>query len=151
MLTGKEFYVVLKLSTGEQIMGVLEDETETHMQIISPMIIRTIPVLAEGREHVTAHPYCQFTDDNVFDIDKKNVIFIKPLKEIMIPHYKRIVLQHEVEAQVEDAAQITAEEARKRIKMLANIFGDELEEVLGEEKDEEEPNTWFFEGNDTKH
>jgi hypothetical protein len=148
MLTGKEFYVVFKLSTGEQIMGVLEDENETHMQIISPMIIRTIPVPQEGREHITAHPYCQFTDDNVFDIDKKNVIYIKPLKEIMIPHYKRIVLQHEAEGQVEVATQISPEEARKRIKILASIFGDELDNVLEET---EHIKSVYVEGNDTKH
>ena len=149
MLTGKEFYVVLKLSTGEQIMGVLEDETETHMQIISPMIIRSIPVPQEGREHITAHPYCQFTDDNVFDIDKKNVIYIKPLKDIMIPHYKKIVMQHEREEHVETATEMTAEEARKRIKLLASIFGDELDNALGEQT--EESPSHFVEGNDTKH
>jgi hypothetical protein len=149
MLTGNEFYVVMKLTTGEQIMGVLEQEDSTHLQIISPMIIRSIPIPNEGREHITAHPYCQFTNDNVFDIDKKNVIYIKPLKEIMIPHYKRIVLQHEAEGEIEHAhsEKITPEEARKRIKMLANVFGDELEEVLGEE----DPTGYLVEGNDTKH
>ena len=151
MLTGNEFYVVFKLTTGEQIMGILEQEDETHMQIISPMIIRTIPVLAEGKEHITAHPYCQFTDDNVFDIDKKNVVYIKPLKEIMIPHYKRIVMQHEREDLSAGVSQITAEEARKRIKMLAEVFGDELEEVLGEEEEETEELPVYVEGNDTKH
>ena len=149
MLTGNEFYVVMKLTTGEQIMGVLEQEDSTHLQIISPMIIRCIPIPQEGREHITAHPYCQFTNDNVFDIDKKNVIYIKPLKEIMIPHYKRIVMQHEREDSVEVATKITAEEARKRIRMLADIFGDELDSTLGEET-EKEP-SHFVEGNDTKH
>jgi hypothetical protein len=146
MLTGNEYYVVIKLSTGEQIMGVLENENETHMQIISPMIIRSIPVPQEGREHITAHPYCQFTDDTVFDLDKKNVIYIKPLKEIMIPHYKRIVLQHE--SQLEVATQMSSEEARKRIKMLADIFGDELDNALEET---ESLDSVYVEGNDTKH
>lgn len=149
-MTGKEFYVVLKLSTGEQIMGMLEQEDSTHLQIVSPMILRAIPVLSEGREHITAHPYCQFTDDNVFDIEKRNVIYIKPLKEIMIPHYKRIVMQHEQEGLGAIETPLTAEEARKRIKMLAQIFGDELDEALGEEK-QEEPVTYYVEGNDTKH
>lgn len=148
MLTGNEFYVVFKLTTGEQVMGVLEDEDETHMQILSPMLIRTIPVPSEGREHITAHPYCQFTDDNVFDIDKKYVVYIKPLKEIMIPHYKKIVLQHEAEGQVQVATEMSAEEARKRIQMLASIFGDELEDALEEKEDS---NGYYVEGNDTKH
>jgi len=148
MLTGNECFVVMKLTTGEQIMGVLEQEDATHFQLLSPMIIRTFPIPNEGREHISAHPYCQFTNDNVFDIEKKNVIYIKPLKEIMIPHYKRIVLQHETEGEIEhrQVEKITPEEARKRIKMLASVFGDELEEVLGED-----PTGYFVEGNETKH
>lgn len=150
MLTGNEFYVVLKLSTGEQIMGVLEQEDETHIQIISPMIIRSIPVPQEGKEHISAHPYCQFTNDNVFDIDKKNVIYIKPLKEVMIPHYKKIVMQTELDYQEQETTQLTPEEARKRIRLLADIFGDELDNALGEE--ETGDNTGYYvEGNDTKH
>lgn len=150
MLTGNEYYVVLKLSTGEQIMGVLEKEDATHLQIISPMIIRSIPVPQEGKEHITAHPYCQFTDDNVFDIEKRNVIYIKPLKEIMIPHYKKIVMQNELDYQQEETTQLTAEEARKRIRLLADIFGDELDNALGEDP-EEDTRGYYVEGNDTKH
>jgi hypothetical protein len=155
MLTGNEFYVVLKLSTGEQIMGTLEQEDETHVQILDPMIIRTIPVINEGREHVTAHPYCQFTGDNVFDIEKRNVIFIKPLLTTMIPHYLRIVKEHEnspalrTQKRAEDldwgdGGEITREEAIRRIQMLEGITGISAEE-------EEPEDNWFVEGNDTKH
>jgi hypothetical protein len=149
MLTGNEYYVVIKLNTGEQIMGVLETEDENIFQIVDPMIIRTIPVISEGREHITAHPYCQFTDDNVFDIDKKNVIFIKPLKEIMIPHYKRIVMQHVAEGEVQQE-RISPEEARERIKMLVDVFGQKLEDEYDEDPVPDEMG-WFVEGNDTKH
>jgi hypothetical protein len=149
MLTGNESYVIMKLTTGEQIMCVLEQEDATHMQILDPMLIKSIPIINEGKEHITAHPYCQFTDDNVFDIDKKNIIFVKRMKEIMIPHYQRIVMQHNGEGEMQEEERLTAEEARKRIKMLANIFGEELDNALGEP--EEEPNTWYFDGNDTKH
>ena len=157
MLTGNEFYVVLKLSTGEQIMGTLEQEDETHVQILDPMIIRTIPVINEGREHVTAHPYCQFTGDNVFDIEKRNVIFIKPLLTTMIPHYLRIVKEHEnspalrTQKRAEDldwgdGGEITREEAIRRIQMLEGITG-----ISVAEQEEEPEDNWFIEGNDTKH
>jgi hypothetical protein len=147
MLTGNEYYVVMKLNTGEQIMAILEDETENKFQIIDPMVIKTIPVISEGREHITAHPYCQFTDDNVFDIDKKDVVFIKPLKEIMIPHYKRIVLMHDQEGEVQTAERLSPEEATKRIAQLSGIFGDELDNSY----EEEEVESYYVEGNDTKH
>jgi len=153
MLTSNESYIVLKLTTGEQIMGVLEDEDATHIQILDPMVIRTIPVLSEGREHITAHPYCQFTADNVFDIEKKNVIFMKPLLNTMIPHYIRIVKQNELSPAVQTRnhsegldwggdEQISREEAIRRIEMLQDLLGIE------EEPEEE---GWFIEGNETKH
>jgi hypothetical protein len=119
------------------------------------MIIRTIPVVSEGREHVTAHPYCQFTGDNVFDIEKKNIIFIKPLLRTMIPHYLRIVKEHEnspalrTQKRAEDLdwgdeGEVSREEAIRRIEMLQGIIEAEVE------TEEPEPN-WFVEGNDTRH
>jgi hypothetical protein len=157
MLTGNESYIIMKLSTGEQIMGILEQEDSTHVQILDPMIIRTIPVPSEGREHVTAHPYCQWTGDNVFDIAKQNVIFIKPLLKNMIPHYLRIVKEHESGPALQtrkraedldwgDGGEITREEAIKRIQMLEGITG-----IVAPEIEEEEELSYFVEGNDTKH
>jgi hypothetical protein len=154
MLDGNESFIVLKLNTGEQLMAILEQEDATHIQIIDPMIIRTIPIVSEGREHVTAHPYCQFTGDNVFDIEKKNVIFIKPLLRTMIPHYLRIVKEHEnspalrTQKRAEDLdwgdeGEVSKEEAIRRIEML--------QEMIEAEVEKEEPNNWFIEGNDTKH
>lgn len=155
MLDRNESFIIIKLNTGEQLMGILEQEDATHFQILDPMIIRTIPVVNEGREHVTCHPYCQFTSDNIFDIEKKNVIFIKPLLTTMIPHYLRIVKEHETNPALRtngsaniDDEEISREEAIKRIKMLAQVFGEELEDVL--EETEDIPR-YFIEGNDTKH
>jgi len=154
MLVSNESFVVIKLSTGEQIMGILEQEDATHIQILDPMLIRTIPILSEGKEHVTAHPYCQFTSDNVFDIDKRNIIFMKPLLRNMIPHYLRIVKQHEMNPVLETGnraeglnvkeEEITREEAIRRIEMLRSILGIEEENDL-------EMSEYVIEGNDTLH
>ena len=156
MLTGNESFVVIKLNTGEQLLGVLEQEDEDFIQILDPMLIKTIPVLSEGREHVTAHPYCQFTGDNVYDIEKRNVIFMKPMLASMIPHYLRIVKDHEDSPAMKtqkraedldwgDEEKITREEAIRRIQMLEDVTGISVAEQ------EEEPEGWFIEGNDTKH
>ncbi len=90
-----ELYVVVKLISGEQVMSILESEDETYIELKSPMVIRTIPIFEERKEHITAHPFCQFSDDTSFVIDKKNVMFIKKLHDLFIPHYKRIVEEHE--------------------------------------------------------
>lgn len=149
MLTGNEMFVVVRLTTGEQMMCALEQEDDTYIELLHPMVIRTVPNFQTGKEHITAAPLCVFSDDHSFVIDKKNVVFIKPLSDNFVPHYMRIVREHEeVNFVPREEERITPEEARKRIAMLANIFGDELDDVL-EEKTEVKPT--FVEGNDTKH
>lgn len=90
-----ELYVIVKFVSGEQVMSILESEDETYIELKSPMVIRSIPVFEERKEHITAHPFCQFSDDTFFVIDKKNVMFIKKLHDLFVPHYKRIVEEHE--------------------------------------------------------
>ena len=90
-----ELYVIVKFTSGEQVMSILESEDETYIELKSPMVIKSIPIFEERKEHITAHPFCQFTDDTFFIIDKKNVMFIKKLHDLFVPHYKRIVEEHE--------------------------------------------------------
>jgi len=151
VLTEKDVYVVIKLVSGEQVMAILEEEDENIVQLCHPMTIRTIPIVGQGREHITAHPFCQFTDDKFFLIEKKNVIFIKRLHHMMIPHYQRLVSEHGNDWKIEnpnpvaEEPMISSEEARKRIAMLMGIAGME-------ETEEEKPiESTFVEGNDTKH
>lgn len=91
MLDGTEFYVVVKLTTGEQMMAVLLEEDEEYIEIEYPMVMRTTPNIAERKEHVTAHPFCQYSDDTSFVLSKTNVMFVKKLHHAFIPHYQQIV------------------------------------------------------------
>ena len=95
MLSGNELFVIVKLVSGEQVMAVLRSEDDSFIEIESPMCIRTIPVLETNKEHITAHPLCQFSDDVKYVLDKKDVMFIKKMHHIFIPHYLRIVKEHE--------------------------------------------------------
>lgn len=95
MLSGNELFVVLKLVSGEQVMAVLRSEDEMFIEIESPMCIRTIPVIETQKEHITAHPLCQFSDDVNYVLDKKDVMFVKKMHHVFIPHYLRIVKEHE--------------------------------------------------------
>lgn len=149
MLTGNEVFVVVRLTTGEQMMCALEQEDDTYIELLHPMVVRTIPNLHTGKEHITASPLCVFSNDKTYVLDKKNVMYIKPLSEMFIPHYMRIVQEHEeVNFVPREEERMSPEEARKRIAMLANIFGDELENALEEKQ---EIKSTYVEGNDTKH
>ena len=151
MLDENEFYIVMKLTSGEQVMAVLREEDDEHVFLESPMCIRTIPILEASREHVTAHPLCQFSDDRTFVIAKRDIMFVKKLHHLFIPHYQRIVAEHEklsfiTKDQKEELLwedEVDQEEAKRRISML--------EDLAKTPKDEEEERRYrvFIEGNDT--
>jgi hypothetical protein len=132
-------------------MAVLREEDEEHVLLESPMCIRTIPILEASREHVTAHPLCQFSDDRTFVISKRDIMFVKKLHHLFIPHYQRIVAEHErISFVSKDQKQellwednVDQEEAKRRISML--------EDLAKTPKDEEEEKRYrvFIEGNDT--
>lgn len=146
-------FVILKLVSGEQVMATMTGETAESVAIEYPMVIRLIPFVQEGKahEHVTAAPFCQFSDDKQFTISRTNIIFIKKMHQMIIPHYSRLVDEHEASVLVRkesdgsvsrislDGDNVTLEEIQKRIAMLQGIA----------DYDPEEEKQFFIEGNAT--
>jgi hypothetical protein len=145
MLTGKEVFVIVKFTSGEQVMCALQEEDDTYVELLHPMIVKTIPNLQTGREHITAAPFCQFSRDDSYLIEKKNVMFIKSMHSSFVPHYIRIVEEHGEIA----LANEPDEETKRKIEQLVEIFGDALDEEL--EPQEGDGEGIYIEGNDTRH
>ena len=157
-----EQFVILKLVSGEQVMATLTNEDEIFIELDKPMVIKMIPFIERGKahEHVTAVPLCQFASDTNFKILKRNVMFVKKLHKVLIPHYNRIVSEHdesvlvrhdhdgnysEVQELNDESDVITVEEINKRIEMLEAIIDAPVTET------EEDIERYFIEGNNTKH
>jgi len=157
MLMGNEHFIIIKLVSGEQVMAVLEKETDENIQISTPLLLRLFPLLGaeQGSEHVTATPWCKFADDSNLTLNKRNILFVKNLHSMLIPHYIRLASEAEEHVPIkqkqdgsvrklhwedEEVEQLSNEEIQKRIKLLEAIA----------EKEEEEART-FIEGNDTIH
>lgn len=154
MLTGNEFYVVIKLTSGEQIMSALEQEDDNYIQLLHPMLVRTIPNFETGKEHITAAPFCAFTDEESFVLDKKNILFIKPLKETFVPHYLNVVRESEAirfTPKGRDPREVLNQDEFQHLKDVANVLSaiEQLRPIADET--EEEKHRVFVEGNDTKH
>lgn len=156
MLKENDFYIVLKLTSGEQVMAVLREEDEKNILVEYPMIMKTIVNLEQGKEHLTASPLCAFTDESEFILPKKSILFIKKLHHVFIPHYQRIVNEHEESTLFvppgqqdalswEEAEGMTPEKARKAIEQLRNILGEKQEEEI----DWKEKLKFLVDGNDT--
>lgn len=157
MLIGNEHFVIIKLVSGEQVMAVLENETDENIKISSPLLLRLFPVIGAetGQEHVTATPYCKFAEDSNITLNKRNILFVKNLHSMLIPHYIRLASEAEESVTIKkkddggvrkldwedkEVSGLSNEEIQKRIQMLEAIA----------KKEEEEVRT-FIEGNDTIH
>lgn len=155
MITGDELIVIAKMANGEQVMACLIDEDERYVEFQYPILIRMIPV-SETKETIAATPYCQFSADTKFLIDKRNVMFIKKLHPTFIPHFMRFAAEyanvefvarerkHDVSEIFEGEDELTIEEIQRRIAMLEAIAGGESDEIEELEKN-------FVDGNDTVH
>lgn len=154
MLTGNEFYVVVRLVTGEQIMSALQQEDDNYIQLLHPMLVRTIPNFETGKEHVTAAPFCAFTEEESFVLDKKNVLFIKPLKEAFVPHYLNIVRESQsvrFTPRGRDPQEVLDQNEIDHLRSIADRISA-IEQLRGiADETEEEKHRVFVEGNDTKH
>ena len=150
-------FIIMRLNTGEQVMATLDAEDHTHYHVAHPLVVRMTPVVEDGRmaERVTAQPFCQFTTDKNYDIPKSAVMFVKPLHQMLVGHYLRIVESYEETVLVrtpdqerqlqwddEPQEEYTADDFKRRI--------DELENFLSNPSEEEEE-VVIIEGNDTIH
>ena len=152
-----ENFVIVKLVSGEQVMATLTNEDAHTIQLHYPMVIKMIPFIQDDQahEHVTAAPLCQFSDDNNYIIEKTNVLFVKKLHEVLIPHYNRIVDEHENTVLVRSdktghiqrmKEELTVEDVQRRIEVLERMTGLERDT-----EEEEEEKSYYIEGNDTVH
>lgn len=139
MLNDNDFYVVLKLTSGEQILAALSSEDEDYIMLEHPMIMRSYADHEHGKERITAVPLCSFSDEQSFVINKAQVLFIKKLHHLFIPQYRKIVSEYEESSLFVPEDSETGE---------ALLWEDEYPET---DTEAEDPKFIFIEGNDTKH
>jgi hypothetical protein len=153
LINEEEHFVVIKLVSGEQVMAILEEETEDEVDIVFPMLIRLFPIVdgANSREHVTATPYSQFADDAHLTISKHNILFLKNLNPAMVPHYLRLVEQENDKVFVKkDIAGNDTEKTSLGWEDRADEETEKKMKLLKYLTEENSPVT-VIEGNDTKH
>lgn len=120
-------YVFVKLTTGEQVLATLVSEDENYIEVLCPMLVKSIPFMLNDKTHerIISSPFCQYTDDKIFTLPKTSVMFLKKMSDMFVPHYKNFVEEHEIPAHLEE---MPAEEA---------------------EEEQQEEMKFFIEGNDT--
>lgn len=145
-LTTSDTYIVIKLVTGEQIMAVKRNESNNSITIEYPMLIKSYPFMNNGEmsEHVTASPYCKFTDDKLFEFKKSDIVFEKKVHKYAIPFYVRLVNEYEATIEAPDEQESSIEHLSEKVDKLL----DHLKSIAQEQEPEETVNV---KGNDTLH
>lgn len=159
-----EKFVLVKLISGEQVMAMLDYENDVEVKIKFPMLVRVIPginpVTKKQTENITAAPWCQFVEERVFEIEKKNIMFMNKLHPLVIEQYMQMVGAFETEVDAkqdedgqlrwddeEDPDMMTIDDVKKTISALTSILSDEKDSKLQEA--EEKYQVTFVRGNDT--
>jgi hypothetical protein len=156
MLEPNQEYVIIKLVSGEQLMGVCTEETDKDITVMFPMALRQYPIQREDGtigEQVTGGPFCAFASDRTFTIPKASVMVNKPLHELLVPFYVRMINQYEKMVDVplsmfndeqEEQEVLTVKDVEKAVDRLAAI-------MYGEKNQDNDSDGHFVEGNNTIH
>lgn len=128
-----EYYVVVKLVSGEQIMATLVNEDEYTIEIKNALSIKIRTISEETRqfESISVAPFCQFTDDPNFVLDKSIIIYVKELSESLVSKYEDLI---ESEFKVNIGAPTDVDDLVSKINKVAEklkdggVFVDNFEE-----------------------
>lgn len=86
-------YMMLKLVTGETLLGTLVHESEEYFTILYPIEMKSykIDTNEQKKEYFAGVQWCPFTDDRIFQIYKQDIVVLKPLNDSTTSYYKRLV------------------------------------------------------------
>lgn len=117
--------VVIRLLSGEDIIAILAGELEDVIRIEHPYFVKYSSALGS----VTMAPYCAFTDEVFFELDRKRIDFLVTANDDIAPKFLTMVddLEYKMINQF-----IHSEEATERFE-------------------EESNDKVYVEGNETKH
>jgi len=141
-----EYYVVVKLVSGEQLMATLVNEDEYTIEIKNALQIKLRTVTDEDRqfESISVVPFCQFSDDPNFVLDKSIIIYVKELSESLVPKYEDLI---ESEFNVNVGAPTDVDDLVSKINKVADKLKDDG--VFVDNFEEEDVPPFLIRGTDT--
>lgn len=126
MITGT--YAVLKLISGEEVIGAVVEETDYNITLMLPMVLRHLPRISQITgipvESIFFSPFCQMSADDTYVIDKAQTFFIKEMDTQYIPQYEDAV--DKFLGTISPEAQST-DELKKLVDKINDTIGSNLD------------------------
>lgn len=84
-------YVVVKMVTGETVLASVIMEFEDAIVLAFPILLKSIPTMKDGMmlERLATAEFCPFTDEKEFQLYRKDVVYMKPMKQSVAIMYQR--------------------------------------------------------------
>lgn len=160
MLDENDYFVAVKLGSGEHVLAILVDEDVDTVHLRYPMVIKISPQILDGRavEHMTAAPLCPFSADPNYFIERHHLMYLKEMHQAMIEKYVALLESTEREVPVRKNADGDLEEVEEEAEMpmsLAELRDklNRLSSMVGlpplEDLEKEDLDKFFIEGNET--
>ena len=136
---------VIRLTSGESFLCIVESETNNTINVLFPLTIKTHAIPMGGnvlREIHSTTIFCPFTDDKCFSFHKNEITFNKPLSSDAIPYYVDMLNRHEDEQSLKDynLSELIAEppppsQLDMEIEQKVNNLLNKMEEIEEETQD----------------
>lgn len=122
-------YVVLKLITGEEILGTLVKEDDYELKIQFPMLVKTIQRNMGGYpvESLVLGTYSHFCADDEFTFHKQHIVVLKDMDPRYVDEYHKSVDDF-IGASNPAPPAYNPQEMQELAQKLQNMFRDKLEE-----------------------
>jgi len=122
----EEFYFIAKLVSGEEIVGqgfAVEENGSTQIFVTDPVEIQVVTRTAGQAtvKGVAMNKWMQFSNEDFFIINEKDIISIGGLSDEMIHMYKLFIKKTSEDQTVEDAIKESEVELDKNMGYLAKV------------------------------
>lgn len=151
LIEDNDLVIVVKLCTGEQLLAVLSEDEETFLELKYPLEVKSVPVIDEDgsmSSSTVLTPWCPYSDDRYYRIDKKNFLFNKKVHPVFVQQYVNLVDYYFSEKEAKKDREGYYQEVTSDEDLESAV--DRLELIL-EGKVQAEDYVFFVDGTDTKH
>ena len=129
----EEFYFIAKLVSGEEIVGqgfAVEDNGSTQVFVTDPVEIQVVTKSAGGStvKGVSMNKWMQFSNEDFFILNEKDIMTIGGLSDEMIHMYKLFIKKSSTDQTVEDAIKESEVELDKQMGYVSTV--DEARKFL---------------------
>ena len=138
-------YVVIKLTSGEEILGMMVKEDDYEIKLQFPMVVKHISRVMGGYpvESIVLGAYTHFCADDEFTFNKHHIVILKDMDRRYIDEYHRSV--DDFIGASNPAPATNPQEMQELANKLQNMFRDKFEAL------DELPDFIQIEGSKTIH